>query len=318
MTDTTPATMRGWAIARYGAPMALIDLPIPQPGPRDVLVKMSGAEVGDWDELVRTGEWDMKRPFPLVLGLAGAGTVAATGTEVRDWDIDQFVYAYSYPLYDNGAWAQYMLVPDSYLARAPLSLGPVKAGGVPVVGLTAHETLVDVLRVAADDVVLVTAAAGGVGHIAVQLAARLGAQVVASTSRRNHDFVTGLGATTVIDYDATDDVARAIRDQYPGGVDKILNGVAGPAANDYVPALKDGGKMVDLPGAVSVQRPGVDIVADYVVRGDGVRLAQVTRLFDDGSLRLTVHEIVPFADAQRALDTVLTRHVRGKVVLDMG
>jgi enoyl reductase len=110
-------------------------------------------------------------------------------------------------------------------------------------------------------------------------------------------------------------VAKAIRDQYPGGVDKALNCVSGKAANDYVAALKDGGKMVDLPGAVSVQRPGVDIISDYVVRGNGARLAEVTRLFDTGALRLVIHEIVPFDEAQRALDVVLTHHVRGKAVL---
>lgn len=84
-----------------------------------------------------------------------------------------------------------MLVPQAYVAPIPASLTPVEAGGVPVVGLTAHETLIDVLRVTRGDVVLINAAAGGVGHIAVQLASSLGAQVVATASRRNHDFVAG-------------------------------------------------------------------------------------------------------------------------------
>jgi NADPH:quinone reductase-like Zn-dependent oxidoreductase len=100
--------------------------------------------------------------------------------------------------------------------------------------------------------------------------------------------------------------------------DKALNCVSGKAANDYVAARKDGGKMVDLPGAVSVQRAGVDIVSDYVVRGNGARLAEVTRLLDTGALRLVVQEIVPFDEAQRALDLALADHVRGKVVLKVG
>jgi NADPH:quinone reductase-like Zn-dependent oxidoreductase len=82
-----------------------------------------------------------------------------------------------------------------------------------------------------------------------------------------------------------------------------------------VAALKEGGKMVDLPGAVSVQRPGVDIISDYVVRGNGARLAELTRLFDVGRLRLVIQKVYPFNEAQRALDLVLARHVRGKVVL---
>jgi NADPH:quinone reductase-like Zn-dependent oxidoreductase len=318
MSDTasSPATMRGWAIRAYGEEMVLMDdLPVPTPGPHDILMQMRSAEVGDWDELVRTGAWDMQRPFPLILGLAGAGRIAAVGAAVTDFSENQQVYAYSYPLHDNGAWAEFMLVPETYVAPIPASLTPVEAGGAPIVGLTAHETLIDVLRVTGDDVVLINAAAGGVGHIAVQLASGLGAQVVAAASRHNHDFVAGLGAAAVIDYDATGDVAKAILDQYPGGVDKALNCVSGKAANDYVAALKDGGKMVDLPGAVSVQRPGVEIISDYVVRGNRARLADVTRRFDIGALRLVIHEIVPFDEAQRALDLVLTRHVRGKVVL---
>jgi NADPH:quinone reductase-like Zn-dependent oxidoreductase len=319
MTDTGPSTdtMRGWAINGYGDPMVLMDLPIPKPGPRDILIRMRGAEVGDWDELVRTGEWDMERPFPLVLGLGGSGDVASVGSAVSEFAEGQLVYAYSYPLYHNGAWAEYMLVPEHYLARAPAQLDPVEAGGVPIVGLTAHETLTDVLGVTNGDVVLINAAAGGVGHLAVQLASFLGARVVATAGPRNHDFLTGLGAETVIDYTEADDVAKAIRARYPDGVDKALNCVSGEAANDYVWALKDGGKMVDLPGAISVQRPMVQIISDYVVRGDGARLAKLTRLFDDGALKLTVHAVVPFAEAQDALDMVLAKHVRGKVVLQI-
>ena len=265
MSDTTssPATMRGWAIRAYGEEMVLMDdLPVPTPGPHDILMQMQSAEVGDWDELVRTGEWDMERPFPLILGLAGAGRIAAVGPAVTGFSANQLVYAYSYPLHDNGAWAEFMLVPETYVAPIPASLAAVEAGGVPIAGLTAHET--------------------------------------------------------VIDYDATGDVARAIRDQYPGGVDKALNCVSGKAANDYVAALKDGGKMVDLPGAVSVQRPGVDIMSDYIVRGDRARLADVARRFDSGALRLAIQEVVPFDEAQRALDLVLARHLRGKVVLKIG
>ena len=141
----------------------------------------------------------MGRPFPLVLGLAGAGVVAALGREVACFAAGDRVYTYSYPLYHKGAWAEFMLVPASYVARSPASLDLTRAGGVPIVGLTAHETLTDLLAVQRGDVVLITAAAGGVGHLAVQIASRLGAQVVATAGRKNHDFVRALGAEAVID-----------------------------------------------------------------------------------------------------------------------
>ncbi|MEN3294959.1 MAG: hypothetical protein V7642_4212 [Burkholderiales bacterium] len=319
MADTKPSskTMRAWAIDGYGEPMKLMELPIPEAGPDDVVIKMRGAEVGDWDELVRTGKWDMERPFPLVLGLAGAGIADSVGRNVTGIDETDRIYAYSYPLYDNGAWAEYMRVPRSYIAHAPSSIELVHAGALPIVGLTAHETLVDILQVKQEEIVLITAAAGGVGHLAVQIAAGMGAHVVATASRHSHDFVRSLGAETVIDYKEVDDVAKAIREQYPGGVDKALNGVSGEEANDYVWALRDGGAMVDLPGAVTVERPLVEIISDYVVRGDGARLQIVTRMIDGGSLRLHIHDTFEFERAPVALDTVLTKHVHGKVALDI-
>ena len=107
-----------------------------------------------------------------------------------------------------------MLVPVSYAARAPASLDLTRAGGVPIVGLTAHETLTDILEVHQGDVVLITAAAGGVGHLAVQIASRLGGRVVGTAGRRNAAFVRGLGAEAVIDY-RSEDLLEAIRSRYP-------------------------------------------------------------------------------------------------------
>jgi NADPH2:quinone reductase len=307
-------TMRAWAIDNYGEPMRLRDLPLPRPGPGDVLIRMQGAEVGDWDELVRRGEWPMERPFPLVLGLAGSGTVTSAGKDVTRFKEDDPVYAYSYPLYDNGAWAQYMLVPERYAAEPPPALELTRAGAVPIAGLTAHETLVDILDVRKDEVVLITAASGGVGHIAVQLARHLGARVVATCGRSHVTFVEELGAETVIDY-TSQDVIGAIHARYPKGVDKALNGVASDAANQYVAVLRGGGHMVDLPGAVTVRRPDVRIDSDYVVRGDGARLQLVSDLIDAGTIRVEIQEIFPFERAQDALEAVLSKHVLGKIAL---
>jgi NADPH:quinone reductase len=315
---TRKATMRAWAINAYGSPgrMQLLELPMPEPGPDDVLIRMAGAEVGDWDIMVREGDWTMGRPFPLVLGLAGAGTVADLGRGTTDFDEDDPVYAYSYPLYDNGSWAEYMLVPSSYAARAPASLELARAGGVPIVGLTAHETLTDILEVHRGDVVLVTAAAGGVGHLAVQIASRLGGRVIATASRRNESFVRGLGAEAVIDYQS-EDLLEAIRSRYPRGVDKAINGVEGETANQVVQALRDGGQMVDLTGSATAERPDVRVVKDYVVRADGDRLASIARMIDRGHLKVEIQQVVPFEGAPAALERVQDKHVRGKLVLQI-
>lgn len=313
-TDASNPTMRAWTIDRYGDMIHLAELPRPQPGPGDILIRMTGAEVGDWDDLVRKGEWPMERQFPLILGLAGSGNVASVGRGVTRFKNDDPVYSYSYPLYDNGAWAEYMLVPESYAAKPPPVLELTRAGAVPIAGLTAHETLVDILEVKKHEVVLITAASGGVGHLAVQMARHLGAHVVATVGRPHVDFVSELGAETVIDY-TTQDVRQAIHAKYPNGVDKILNGVASEAANQYVSVLAGGGVLLDLPGTIIATRPDVRIIKDYVVRGDGVRLQAVSDLIDAGVLRLEIDETFPFDRAPDALNKVLDKHVRGKVAI---
>src|SRR4030095_8348855 len=128
-------------------------------------------------------------------------------------------------------------------------------------------------------------------HIAVQIASLFGARVGATASSRNRDFLADLGAEAVIDYTDADDLSKATRAVFPGGVDKILNCVRGEDANDYVWALKDGGTMVDLAGAVSVERPAVKIISNHVVRANGARLAALARLFDDGALQVALHDI---------------------------
>jgi NADPH2:quinone reductase len=315
---TRKASMRAWAINAHGGPeqMQLMELPVPEPGADDMLIRMVGAEVGDWDILVRDGSWPMGRPFPLVLGLAGSGIVADLGRGATGFDEGDPVYAYSYPLHDNGAWAEFMLVPKSYAARAPAALDLLRAGGVPIVGLTAHETLTDILEVHRGEVVLITAAAGGVGHLAVQIASRLGGRVVGAASRRNHEFVRGLGAEAVIDY-STEDLLDAIQSRYPRGVDKALNGVEGETADRVVQALREGGQMVDLTGSATAGRPGVRVIRDYVVRADGDRLATITRMIDAGQLRVEVQQVVPFDRAPAALELVQSKHVRGKIVLEI-
>ena len=316
MTSPSPARMmRAWVINAYGEEPALRKVPVPVPKGAEILIRMHGAEVGDWDDLVRNGGWPMHRPFPLVLGLAGAGRVFAHGPEVTRFARHDPVFAYSYPLYDNGAWADFMLVPESYVARAPATLTLPQAGAVPIVGLTAYEAIHEKLDVRKGDVVLVTAAAGGVGHLAVQMAAHRGAHVVAVAGTQSVDFVRGLGAEFIVDH-GTEDVRRAILSRYPHGIPKALNGVPGDAANVYVEVMATGGHLLDLPGEITASKPGVRVETSYVVQGDGARLARLAGLLDD-FLRVQFEEVFDFEHAPQALRRVLAKHVRGKLELRM-
>jgi NADPH:quinone reductase-like Zn-dependent oxidoreductase len=126
--------------------------------------------------------------------------------------------------------------------------------------------------------------------------------------------VRALGAETVIDYTA-EDLATALRARYPGGADKALNGVAGEAANQAVMTLRAGGRIVDLTGTASVARPDVQVNTTYVVQADANRLARIARMIDAGDLKVEIQEVIPFERAPDALERVLARHVRGKIVL---
>jgi NADPH:quinone reductase-like Zn-dependent oxidoreductase len=313
---TSNITMRAWAIGAYGEAPRIIELPLPRPGPGDVLIRMHGAEVGEWDERVRKGEWRMERPFPLVLGLAGAGTVTSVGKDVTVFNEDDPVYAYNYPLYDNGAWAEYMLVPETYAAPPPPNLELVRAGAVPAATMAAHEALLDVLDVRKDEVVLITAAHGDIGHLAVQLVKHFEARVVAITSHPNVEFVAALGADTVLD-GTQRDLIKAIHTEYPKGVDKVLNCVADESANLLIWAVRGGGHILDLPGAISARRPDVRVTVGHISRGDGARLNLISDLIDGGILRVEIEpaNIIPFEQAPKALDRALTGQVPGKVAL---
>jgi NADPH:quinone reductase-like Zn-dependent oxidoreductase len=207
-----------------------------------------------------------------------------------------------------------MLVPFRRVALAPTSLDLTHAGAIPIVGLTAQETLVDILEVERHDIVLITAAAGGIGHLAVQIAARRGAQVIAIARQQHHEFLRDLGAAIVIDY-TKEDFVKATRKRFPDGVDKALNGVEGQTANDVVRTMRSVGHVVDLTGSATEKLPDGRVDTDYVVRPDRVRLAAVADMFDRGELKLEIANVVPFANAPSGLGEVMTKHVRGVVVL---
>jgi NADPH2:quinone reductase len=322
--------MGAWAIQHFGdpagrrLPLSLERLPIPKVEPDDVLIRMHGAEIGDWDALVASGEWSVDRAFPIVLGLAGSGSVVAIGKDVVGLAKGDRVYTYNHPLSHkgcpsrghNGAWAQTMLVPFGRVALAPTSLDLTHVGAAPIVASTAHEAIVDMLKVERHDIVLITAAAGGVGHLAVQIAARRGARVIATARTKHHEFLRSLGAEVLIDY-AREDLVEVTRATFPAGADKALNGVGGETANRVLRAMRPQGHVVDLTGSATDSVPDVRVETNYIVKPDRARLATLARMFDGGELRLEIAHVVPFARAPSGLAEVLAKQVRGVVVLQI-
>jgi NADPH:quinone reductase-like Zn-dependent oxidoreductase len=304
--------LRGVAYEEFGGPEVLRvrdDLPEPPVGPDTVLVRTRAAGVNPVDLSIRAGRLAGAFPhrFPIVPGWELAGVVEAAGPAVVDLAPGDEVFAYVRR--DDvqwGAMAELVPAPVRCVARKPRSLSFAEAGAVPLAGLTAYQALTEALDVGEGDRVLVHRGAGGVGFFAVQIAAALGAHVIATASPRNHGFLRDAGAAEALDYSA-----GPISGQLAEPVDAVLDLVGGDS-------LADAPKQVREPARItSVVDPAVrDLGGRYVfVRPDAHDLEELARMVDAGQLRVAIAKAFPLeqvADAQRL---VAEGHVRGKVVV---
>jgi NADPH:quinone reductase-like Zn-dependent oxidoreductase len=307
--------MRAVVIERFGPPEVLQvrDLPEPSPGEGEVLVRVHAAGINAIDWFTRAGNGVAVPSFPAVLGWDISGTVVdpvpglPAGTAV--FGLARFPEL-------AGGYAQYAAVPATALAVKPDNVDHATAAGTPMVALTAWQTVFGHGRVAAGQRVLVQGAAGGVGHLAVQLAASAGAHVIATASARNHDFVTGLGAAEVVDYTAGP-VEAVVRD-----ADLAVDPIGGETAVRLLDTLRPGGTLVTLkgkdPDLESAAAARGRRVAYTYVAPDGATLAEVAAWLGDGRLRIGIERVLPLARAAEAHAIGERGHVRGRLVLDAG
>jgi NADPH:quinone reductase-like Zn-dependent oxidoreductase len=215
---------------------------------------------------------------------------------------------------EAAAYAEYATAPSRQLARVPDGLGDVEAAALPLAGLPAWQALVETAGVERGTRVLVLAAAGGGGHLAVQIAKARGAWVAGTARAEKHAFMRGLGVEVAIDY-TSDDLAKRL----PGGVDAVLDAVGGEAALAALPALRDGGLVVTLSGA-SVARlreaAGDQVrVTSILVEPDRCGLEELAALVERGELRPHVERTFPLAQAGAAHELGETGRTTGKLVL---
>jgi NADPH:quinone reductase-like Zn-dependent oxidoreductase len=302
--------MQAIMVSEFGGPEVLQvrETEIPVPGPGHVLVRVLAAGVGPWDARLRSG--GRNETLPYVPGAEFAGLVEGdTGDEFGFRDGDP---VYGYPGL-TGCYAQYVACPGEQMAPIPAGLPRVDAGAVPVDGITAEQGLTDVLDVKAGDHVLITAAAGGLGHLAVQMARAFGAVVYATASPQHHEFVHKLGAAVVVDHNQPGWPER-LRELTGGGASKVL-AVAGPTLEGAAAAARDGAVI-----ATPVHRgeyPDTERVRwqPYNGQASGSRLIRLAPWFDDGSLSVEIARRYYWQDAAAAHREVETGHTRGKLVL---
>lgn len=293
------------------------ELPTPVPAAGQALVKVYGAGVGAWDVGMLGGGFP-GLSLPFVPGQEIAGVVEAVGEGVAAHDVVRpgaRVYGTLFPA--GGGFAEWAVADAARLAPLPEKAGFADAAGLVIGAGTAHEGLVDRGRLRSGETVLVTAAAGGVGNAAVQIAAALGARVFGVASPANHDFVRSLGASEVFDYHDTD-WARQVRAAAPDGVDLLMDCAGGQTRDQALTAVRDNGRacFIVLQGAQPPLERGIT-AESFAARVDRARLEALNRLVDAGSLRPHTAQAVPFDRAHEALAQVAGRHTRGKIVVQI-
>jgi NADPH:quinone reductase-like Zn-dependent oxidoreductase len=294
--------MRAVVIDEFGGRERLRVTEVPEPVllPDGVRIGIRAAGVNPVDWKTRVGRQVPRFPhvFPVILGWDAAGVVEEVGpavTRVRSGD-EVFAYCRKHFI-GEGTYCEQVVVPQEFVAPKPATLDWQQAAGVPLAALTAWQCLTERLELAESETVLVHAAAGGVGHFAVQLAGALGARAIGTASGRNAEFVLELGAE-FRDYS---------EDELPEHVDAALDPLGGAS----LAATK---RIADR--VVSIVEPGEGHLYHYV-RPDGVQLEEIGRLVDEGRVRPHVQEAFPLEEAAAAHELLEEGHVRGKLVLTL-
>ncbi|WP_461029293.1 NADP-dependent oxidoreductase, partial [Streptomyces sparsus] len=306
--------MKAIALKNYGGPEALelTDLPDPRIGPDTVLVRARTAGVNPVDWKVGAGYLDpaLYAHFPLVPGWDVAGVVEKVGADVSEFTEGEEVIGYvRRDEVQHGTYAELVPAPVRTLARKPASLDWQQAGGLPLVGLTALQCL-DRLAVGEGEIVLVHAASGGVGSLAVQLAVARGARVIGTASERNHDFLRKLGAEPV---EYGEGLADRVRELAPGGVDAALDSVGGDAVETSQEVLVERTRVVSVVDGEVKAKGGHYLF----VRPDAADLTTLSDLADAGRLSVHVEPALPLAEPGEAWRLSQGGRTRGKVVLEI-
>lgn len=315
--------MRAIAIDEFGGSdrLSLRDVPDPKLAPDGVLIRVRGAGLNPVDHKLREGGLEAAFPhvFPVVLGWDAAGVVEQVGPAVVGFEPGDEVFAYCRKHFvGEGTYADYVAVPEDFVAPKPEAIDYVSASAVPLAGLTAWQALVEATAVRPGETVLVHGAAGGVGAFAVQIARARGAQVIGTASSGKHDFLRGIGTSEEIDYSEVDFV-EAVRGPHPDGVDVVFDLFGGDTLRRSVDALVNGGRIVSLADPlVDDHFRQREIRPAYVfVRPSGSQLAELSRLIDGGEIRVELEATYPLAEAAQALERLETGRVRGKLALEV-
>ena len=305
--------MKAITYDRYGDPevLTLTDLPEPKVGPDQVLVRVRSASVNPVDWKIMAGYLDglMNVRFPVIPGWDVAGVVEQVGLDAPEFAVGDEVIAYARKDWvEEGTFADLVSVSVRALARRPGTLDWDQAAGLPLAGLTAYQ-LLNRLAVGEGDTVLVHAAAGGVGILAVQIAVARGARVIGTASPGNHDALRAIGADPV---EYGDGLAQRVRDLAPSGVDVVVDFVGG-VLETTLEVLKTGGRHGSVADGAVGDSGGI-----YAwVRPNGADLQAIADLADAGRLTVPIAATFPLAEVADAFRLSQAGHAGGKIAIQV-
>ena len=305
--------MKAARIHRFGPPEVIVidDLPRPTPVAREVLVRVMAGGVGPWDALIREGKSKISPPLPLTLGSDLSGVVQAVGTGVTEFSKGDEVYGVTNPQF-CGAHAECAVASAEMISRKPKRLSHVEAASVPVVAITAYQMLFEYAHVVAGQSVLILGAAGNVGAYAVQFAASTGLHVAAIAKTQDFEFVRGLGAELVVDYQ------KQQSEEDTRLVDVVIDTVGGKTLERSVRRLKPGGIVVSIVSTQPLpQSSGVRSVFFYA-EVTTARLNTISEWLDRGKLVTNVGTVLSLDNIRTAHEMLAgAPHKRGKIVLTL-
>ena len=292
------------------------ELPTPNINQDEVLVRVRAAGVNLVDTMFRAGYMMKPEQLPVVMGSDFAGVVEQVGANISHVKMGDEVYGYK--LGGNGTYAEYAAIPGSNVAQKPKSTDFVHTAGLGCVGLTAYNALIETLKIKAGENVLITAAAGGVGSLAVQIAASLGANVIATASERNREFLLGLGAKNVVDYEKSDFV-EAVRAVYSNGVDAALTCIAGETKQKCPGAIRNGGRLAWISGEEKAGPPMERLIQGCYAWGkpDIAVFDELARMVDEGKLKVPIDQVFPLEKSREAQERMVTGKTRGKLIINI-
>jgi len=309
--------MKAIRIHQFGEPdvLTLEKVPVPEAGPHDVLVRVRAAGVNPVDAKTRAGKalYRDTKPFPFIPGWDVSGVVVGKGEQANRFNIGDEVYGMVRFPQIGSAYAEYASAPQDHLSLKPGNLSHIEAAALPLVSLTAWQALFDAANLSRNQTVLIHAAAGGVGHIAVQLAKSVGAYIHGTASENHRDFLLDLGVDNFIDYRKTR-FEEALE-----GVDVVLDILGGETRDRSWQVLKQGGTLVSLRSMPFGNEPET-----YKVRGKSIlvypnaaQLTQLSDLIENHAIHPHIFRTIPLDAAAAAHRLLEQGHTEGKIVLSI-